>query len=354
MSLTPTERRAIQYAATADPRAYDFYLRGRSYYNRMTKRGFTHALTLYQEAIERDPNYALAFVGIADVYSFLFKYGGGTPEIAGRALEASRRAVELGPDLAEAHSSRGLALSINGRHAEAEGEFERALRLNPSLYEAYYFYGRDCVSQGSPDKAARLFAKSVALNPDNYEALIFLAAAYRDSGKRAEAADTERRVVAAAEKHLEMYPDDARALYIGAQALVATGNPKRAVEWGRACARGGPRGALGALQPGLHVQPDGRQGPRDRAGRRGGQARLRLPGLAREGRRPRSAAGRSAVPGDPRADDLRTVVVFSDVISMFPTLVWRVELDDPVREAIETKGLAVLERMRRICSRSRR
>ena len=231
VSLTPTERRAIQYAATADPRAYDFYLRGRSYYNRMTKRGFTHALTLYQEAIERDPNYALAFVGIADVYSFLFKYGGGTPEIAGRALEASRRAVELGPDLAEAHSSRGLALSINGRHAEAEGEFEHALRLNPSLYEAYYFYGRDCISQGSPDKAARLFAKSVALNPDNYEALIFLAAAYRDSGKRAEAADTERRVVAAAEKHLEMYPDDARALYIGAQALVATGNPKRAVEW---------------------------------------------------------------------------------------------------------------------------
>jgi adenylate cyclase len=231
VALTPTERRAIQYAPTSNPQAYDFYLRGRSYYNAMTKRGFTHALTLYQEAIERDPNYALAFVGIADVYSFLFKYGGGTTQIAGRALEASQRAVELDPELAEAHTSRGLALSINNRHAEAEAEFERALQLKPSLYEAYYYYGRDCVAQGRHDKAARLFAQSVALNPDNYEALIFLAAALRHSGRIDEAMQTERRVVAAAEKHLELYPDDARALYIGAQALVATGNVARAREW---------------------------------------------------------------------------------------------------------------------------
>src|SRR4030095_1375880 len=153
MTLTPMERRSIQSAATSDPQAYDFYLRGRSYYNAMTKRGFTHALTLYQEAIDRDPTYALAFVGIADVYSFLFKYGGGTRQIAGRSREASQRAVELEPELAEAHSSRGLALSINNRHAEAEAEFERALQLKPSLYEAYYYYGRDCVSQGRYDKA---------------------------------------------------------------------------------------------------------------------------------------------------------------------------------------------------------
>ena len=231
VTLTPKERRAIQYAATSNPQAYDFYLRGRSYYNAMTKRGFTHALTLYQEAIDRDPNYALAFAGIADVYSFLFKYGGGTPEIAGRALDASERAVALDPELAEARTSRGLALSINNRHAEAEVEFERALQLKPSLYEAYYYYGRDCVSQGRNDKAARLFAQSVALNPDNYEALIFLAGAYRSSGRPGDAEDTDRRVVAAVEKHLEMYPDDARALYIGAQALVATGNPERAMKW---------------------------------------------------------------------------------------------------------------------------
>ena len=231
VTLTPTERLAIQYTATSNPQAYDFYLRGRSYYNAMTKRGFTHALTLYQEAIERDPNYAPAFAGIADVYSFLFKYGGATPEIAGRALDASQRAVELDRGLAEAHTSRGLALSINGRHEEAEREFERAIQLKPSLYEAYYFYGRDCVSQGNSDKAARLFAQAVAINPDNYEAFPFLATAHRKAGRPQEAMDADRRGVAAAEKHLEMYPDDARALYLGAGALIATGDAVRATEW---------------------------------------------------------------------------------------------------------------------------
>ena len=231
VTLTPTERLAIQYTATSNPQAYDFYLRGRSYYNAMTKRGFTHALTLYQEAIERDPNYALAFAGIADVYSFLFKYGGATPEIAGRALDASQRAVELDGGLAEAHTSRGLALSINNRHAEAEVEFERALELKPSLYEAYYYYGRDCVSQGNPDKAARLFAHAAAINPDSYEAPQFLASAYHQSGRTQEAMDAYRRAVAAAERHLELYPDDARALYLGAGALIATGDAARATEW---------------------------------------------------------------------------------------------------------------------------
>jgi adenylate cyclase len=120
----------------------------RSYYNAMTKRGFTHALTLYQEAIERDPNYALAFAGIADVYSFLFKYGGATPEIAGRALDASQRAVELDGGLAEARTSRGLAFSITAGTKRRRVEFEQAIRLKPSLYEAYYFYGRDCVVAG--------------------------------------------------------------------------------------------------------------------------------------------------------------------------------------------------------------
>ena len=103
--------------------------------------------------------------------------------------------------------------------------------MKPSLYEAYYFYGRDCVSQGKSDKAARLFAQAVAINPDYYEAFPFLATVYRKTGRREEAMDADRRGVAAAEKHVEMYPDDARALYLGAGALIATGDAVRATEW---------------------------------------------------------------------------------------------------------------------------
>ena len=231
VTLTPTERHTIRYAATSDPQAYDFYLRGRSHYNTMTRRGFTHALALYQAAIERDPNYALAYAGISDVHSFLFKYGGATPGSEGKALEASRRAVELDDGIAEAHTSRGLALSINGRHPEAEAEFERAIELQPSLYEAWYYYGRDCVAQGRNDKAARLFARAASLDPANFEAHVFLATAYRKADRPQDAFAAERCAVVAAERHLEMYPDDARALYLGAAALVSVGDRERASEW---------------------------------------------------------------------------------------------------------------------------
>ena len=232
VTLTPQERLAIQYTATSESAG----LRLLPARTQLLQRDDASAALrtrsrLYQEAIERDPNYALAFAGIADVYSFLFRYGGATPEIAGRALDASQRAVELDGGLAEAHTSRGLALSINGRHEEAEREFEQAIELKPSLYEAYYFYGRDCVSQGKSDKAARLFAQAVAINPDYYEAFPFLATAHRKAGRLQEAMDADRRGVAAAEKHLEMYPDDARALYLGAGALIATGDAVRATEW---------------------------------------------------------------------------------------------------------------------------
>ena len=81
------------------------------------------------------------------------------------------------------------------------------------------------------DKAARLFAQAVDIDPSNYEAYVFLATAYRKSGKPEEATKVERRAVTVAEKHLEMYPDDARALYLGAAALVTTGDTARGREW---------------------------------------------------------------------------------------------------------------------------
>ena len=160
VTLTPKERRAIQYVATSDAQAYDYYLRGRRYFYSMSKRNFHHAVQLYEKAIERDANYALAHAGIADAHSFLFMYGETTPENAEKSDAASTRAVELDADSAEAHASRGISHSINKRYDEAEREFETAIMLNPALFEAHYFYARDCFAQGKFEKAARLFAEA--------------------------------------------------------------------------------------------------------------------------------------------------------------------------------------------------
>lgn len=231
VTLTPKDRRALQYVATSDAKAYDHYLRGRKYFYAMTKRAFHHAVKMYRQAIAEDPSFALAYAGIADAHSFLFMYGDATPENAGKAGEASIRAVELDPDSAEAHASRGIALSINKRYQEAEVEFETAIELNPQLFEAHYFYARDCMAQGKFEKAARLFAEASAVNPADYQAPSFQSMALSELGREEESTAASFRSYVTAEKHLVLHPDDARAMYLGAAALVKIGEFEKAKDW---------------------------------------------------------------------------------------------------------------------------
>jgi adenylate cyclase len=231
VTLTPRDRRALQYVATSDAKAYDYYLRGRKFFYAMTKRAFHHAVKMYRQAIAEDPSYALAYAGIADAHSFLFMYGDSTPANAGKAQEASNRAVELDPDSAEAHASRGIALSISKRYDEAEEEFETSIRLNPKLFEAHYFYARDCIAQGKFEKAADLFAEASKVNPADYQSPTFQALALTKLDREEEATAAFFRAYVAAEKHLDVNPDDARALYLGAGALVAIGELEKARAW---------------------------------------------------------------------------------------------------------------------------
>ena len=231
VTLTPKERRAIQYVATSNALAYDFYLRGRKFFYSMTKRNFHHAVRLYNQAIEQDPNYALAYAGIADAHSLLYQYGESTPENAAMANSASSKAIELDPDSAEAHASYGMALSLNKRHDEAEREFELAIMLNPALFEAHYFYARDCLAQGKFEKAARLFSAAAEVNPADYQSPVFLSQVYFELGRNQEGMESALSAARAVEKHLELHPDDARALYLGAYSHAKVGNESTARDW---------------------------------------------------------------------------------------------------------------------------
>ncbi|MGA9574118.1 MAG: hypothetical protein WBS20_09260 [Lysobacterales bacterium] len=235
MTLTPKDRRALQYVATSNPEAYDYYLKGRKYMYAMSSRNFEHAIGMYRKAIELDSNYAIAYAGMADTYSQMFRFVDASSENAAKALEASQHAVELDPDSAEAHASRGLSLFINEKYQEAERHFETAGLLNPKLFESYFFYALSCSSQGQHEKAARLFVQASEVNPADYQSPSFLALAYTALGRKEDAARARRRTIELIEQHLDMNPDDTRALYIGAANLSSLGDSKRAMEWaGRA------------------------------------------------------------------------------------------------------------------------
>src|SRR5580658_936944 len=231
--LTDSEKKAIAKTPTADVKAYDYYLRGRQFFYQFRRRGYDFARQLFSRAIEIDPGYARAYAGVSDCYSYLYMYWDASEANLQAADDASRKALLLDPALAEAHVSRGLAISLSKRYDEAELEFQTAMRLDPKLFEAYYFYARACFQQGKLDAAATLFEKASQVKPEDYQSPASLGMVYTGMNRNEDAQNAYRRAWQAAEKNLELHPDDARALYLGAVALFRLGERSRSLQWAR-------------------------------------------------------------------------------------------------------------------------
>jgi len=231
--LSEDEKKAIEQVPTANVEAYEFYLRGRQYFHQHRRKSHEFARQMFERAIELDPGYALAHAGIADCCSFLYQYFHATPANLARAESASRRAVELAPDLAEAHASRGLALSLSSGFDEAEKEFQIAMRLDPKSFEAAYFYARACMAQGKAEEATKWFERAIAVRPDDFATLTLVADIYRSLGRNDDSIRSARRAYDAARKHLELNPDNPRALYMGAAALTYLGESEKSRDWNR-------------------------------------------------------------------------------------------------------------------------
>jgi adenylate cyclase len=230
VTLSPKERRSIQYVATSNAQAFDFYLRGRSFMYTMTRRDYEHAIRMFEQAISVDAKFALAYAGIADAYSHLFRYADASRENVRKSVEASEKAIALDPDAAEPHASRGLSLFISGKFEEAKKEFELAIKLNPNLFEAYYYYGLACSSNSDFEAAEKMYLKAIEVNPADYQAPMFLAQAYTSMGRKHDEMRVRLGALETIQRHLEMNPHDTRALYFGAQNLCLVGENEKGVE----------------------------------------------------------------------------------------------------------------------------
>jgi adenylate cyclase len=231
VTLSPHESNAIAKIPTKDMVAYDYYLRGKQFFYQYKRRGIEFALKMYTQAIEIDSTYVRAHAGISDCCSFLFMYAGSHEEHRHQAAAASRKAVDLDPESAEAHASRGLALSLERSYEEAEEEFQESIRLNPQLFEAYYFYARVAFARGDLVRAIDLYEKAAEVQPHDYQSPLLMAQIYADLGREEDAEASRRRGIQRAENRLKLNPDDSRALYMGANGLVALGERERGLRW---------------------------------------------------------------------------------------------------------------------------
>ena len=229
--LTSAEKRAIGRPRTAHIAAYEHYLRGRHYLHEFREKSLKYARRMFERAIEIDPAYMLAYAGLADCSAFLYMYHDASEANLQQASSASLRALELGPDVAEAHASRGLALTLRRDDQAAAREFDIAISLDPRLFEAHYFYGRACLQRGDQEAAARHFGDAADVRPEDYQAPSLQAQALGALGRHEEAMAVRLRAMQVAARHLELHPDDARALYLGAADLAVLGERERSLEW---------------------------------------------------------------------------------------------------------------------------
>src|SRR6516162_1099094 len=230
VKLLPQEKKSIAQAPTDNIEAYTYYLRGRQFLQRHSKSYYQLARRMFSKAVELDPMYARAYAGIADCDSFLaLQYHEGVA--IDSILATSAQALALDAGVAEAHASRGLALSLAQRYEEAMGEFEQAIRLDPNSFEAHYFYGRACFAQNRLEQAAALFERAGELKPDDYQSVAFLTMIYRSIGREQEIEAAARKAVERAEQELTVHPENPRPAYLGANCLLAIGERDRAMEW---------------------------------------------------------------------------------------------------------------------------
>ena len=165
--MTVEERRLVVRRYTADPEAYRLYLKGRFHWNKRTADGLTKGIEYFEQAIDRDPAYALAYSGLADCYNLLSLYTVLPPrETMPRAKAAAQQALDIDASLAEAHTSLAYAhLYYDWDWAAAEARFRRALAINPNYATAHHWYHELLTAMGRVDEQAAEILVAQELDP---------------------------------------------------------------------------------------------------------------------------------------------------------------------------------------------
>jgi len=169
IKLTPQEQARLAGPRQVNPEAYEAYLKGRYYWEKRNEAAINTAIEYFEQAIKVDPNFALAYAGLADAYNIAgFGVVASMPraEAAARCKAAAVKALELDNSLAEAHTALALLKQVADRDwAGAEVEFRRALELNPGYANAYLWYSQFLRKMGRRDEDLAMTRRALQLDP---------------------------------------------------------------------------------------------------------------------------------------------------------------------------------------------
>jgi len=214
ITLTPQEQEAIAAKPTENLQAYDLYLKGKSYARRMTRQDLEFALQMIENAVELDPNFALAFAAIANVCSQHHYNYGRVPAWMERAKAASQKAVTLRPDLPETQVAQAWVLYAGGQHDDAIRLVRNAIDRKRDCEGAYYLLGRALFAAGRYQELSTIAETALEASAEDYNVYVPIMNALGALGKDEALKSIRQRRIVALENHIKQVPEDARARVI--------------------------------------------------------------------------------------------------------------------------------------------
>ncbi len=219
ITLTPQEEKTIARRPTENPQAYDFYLRGRSYARR---ENLDYGLQMFEQAIQLDPNFALAHAGIAHLCGLVYEIRQQNPKWIERGLAACDRATALAPDLPEVLVARARICYAQKKYEEAALLSWRAIERKPDCEGAWNMLGRAYFASDRNEEAAALTERALEANGDDYNTYIPFSRALERLGRAKEAEQVRNRMAKVLRQQLELVPEDVRARILLATTLASS------------------------------------------------------------------------------------------------------------------------------------
>ncbi len=222
--LTSAQKTKLSDRGTSDSEAYQLYLKGRHYWDKRTVEALNKSRDYFQEAIDKDPNYGLAYLGLAEYYSVIADYAPiPSSETIPKSKTYAKKALSIDDSLAEAHGVLAGSYDLDWDWAAGEREFQRTLELDPNNSRNHVLYGLHLDAVGKQEQALGHYLRGVELDPLNQNAIDNLAGEYLSS-KRLEQAIEECK------KNLEIDPNFSRAHLTLATAYLLTGKYEQYLE----------------------------------------------------------------------------------------------------------------------------
>jgi serine/threonine protein kinase/tetratricopeptide (TPR) repeat protein len=228
ITLTPQEEQALANKPTADPNAYDLFLRGKSYARRLTRQDMEFALQMFENAVAIDPNFALAHASIANVCAQYHYHYDRDRKWIDRAIGSARRAAQLQYDIPEVQIAESWILHAESNQAEAIEKTLAVIERKPDTEGAYYLLGRSLFASGRYQETVEMADRAVKAAGDDYNVYIPIMNAMGSLGKREALRNLTVQRAQVLEAHLKDVPEDARARCLLALDYAAVGRMEEA------------------------------------------------------------------------------------------------------------------------------